>query len=106
MADTLRRAQLKPDAGAWEILFQATGPTVVSTIRACNVASISDKVSIRHVYAGESEADAQYVCEEVVVPPGLPYSMTEGVTMLEDDVIYVRALRGTTAFHLFGAQKN
>ncbi len=104
MADAIIRAQVRSAAGVWTTLFTAAGDTIVSTIRACNISTERDEIDIRLVYGGAAEADEQYLVRGLVLPRGLPFAMTEGLTMDGSDTVFVRSLRGMTAFNLFGVE--
>lgn len=105
MAESLRREQAAPAAGVWATLLQANAPTVISSLRACNVGSAIDRGDARIVHAGESEADSQYLLRSVPLPVGWPYGVTEGWTMLAEDRLEVRSAGGSVAFNVFGAEK-
>lgn len=105
MAETLVRSQLKPAAGVWTTLFAAEGEVVVSTIRCTNVGNGTEKVSVRFAFQGEDIDGKQYICFEKAVPKGEAYSMTEGYTLLTDDLVWVWSEGGETAFSLSGEVK-
>lgn len=102
MSDTPIRAQAAPAANTEAALYTAVGPSVVSTIRACNTGRVADAIKIRKMLAGESESTKQYLVYAQIIPPGQSYAMTEGEALVEDDVIYVHSLNGTTGFNLSG----
>ena len=105
MADTLILEQGKPSAGTRELLFTADGPTVLSSLRACNVGRVTDYARIARVFGSEAEKDEQYLAFDVPIPPGQPYAITEGVTLDLGDSIYVQSRRGSTSFNVSGAQR-
>jgi len=104
VADTLIRAQVKPASGVWTILFGATAPTVISTMKACNLSSVTDSISIRKILEGAELDDAQFLAERIALPLGIPYGMTEGESLLDSDAIWVWSQNGTTAFNLSGVE--
>lgn len=104
MADTLTRAQVKPGPGVWTLLFGAIAPTVISTIRACNLSAPTDIISIRKILAGAIEEDSQFLVHSVALPWGIPYALTEGESLLDGDAIWVWSQKGTTAFNLSGVE--
>ncbi len=104
MAENLIRAQTKPAAGVWGRLLDVNNPTTLSTIRACNVGVVQDQAYLRVALGGAAEEDAQLLAHRLPIPPGLVYSMTEGVTLIEGDVIWVKSVAGSLAFHVFGVE--
>jgi hypothetical protein len=105
MADSLRREQVAPAAGAWTDLLTAAGQTVISTVRASNTGTAKDVIDARIVFAGEAEDPKQYVMSSMPLPSGRSYSATEGWTLIADDKIVVRSQKGITAFSAFGVEK-
>jgi len=103
---------VQPSAGVWTVLLEVSVPTVISTLRACAVGGSNipglkaDRIDVRLVSAGEAESGKQYRLENVPVPRGFPYAITEGWTLLGEDRIYVRSLLGLTAFSVSGVEKN
>lgn len=105
--ETNVRGQARPVAGQWAALFQASKQTTLSTVRACVVnGTVGDKVAVRLALAGAAEAEQQYLAWETPVPSGHPYSMTEGWTLKEDDVLWVSSLRGSVSFSVFGVERD
>lgn len=100
-------AQIKPAAGTWEVLFSASAPTILSTIRCCVVGEgVSDHFYIRKVLGGTGSAidDAQYLAYKHPIVAGLPNAQTEGEVLKQDESIFVMSLRGTVAFNLSGQE--
>lgn len=102
MSDTPIRSQAAPASNTEAELYTAVGPTVISTIRACNTGRVADAIRIRKVLAGEAESTKQYLVYAQLIPPGQSYAMTEGEALVEDDVLYVHSMNGTTGFNLSG----
>lgn len=104
MAGALVSAQMKPEAGTSGTLYTAESDTVLSSVRACNVATRTDYITIRRVFGGEPASDKQLLCSATPIPPGLAFSVVEGVTLLPEESIVVESRLGTTAFNLSGAE--
>lgn len=107
MSETAKRTQALPDGGEWEALFTAgPGMTIISTLRICNTFERIDHADVRIALAGEDSGSKQYVLYGAPIPPGLPYAITEGWTLLEGDVIWARSWSGGLAFNVFGVERS
>lgn len=79
---------------------------VISSLVACNVGSTPAKINVRVAWEGEEAFSLkQLLYHNLVIPEGETFVATMGITIDENEQIYVGVTEGSVAFNLFGAER-
>ena len=100
--------QLAPAAATLSTLYTVPAATtaVISAIMAANTSNTTDFFQISIAIGGASDAVAQYIYKNILVPGGQSFAATLGVTLGAGDVVRCYSTNGSISFNLFGAENS
>jgi hypothetical protein len=98
--------QLAPLATTLTELYTVPALTsvVISTLIVCNRGSTSTTFRVSVRVNGEADALKQYIYYDVIIPKNDTFAATLGITLQEDDEVWVYAGNSNLSFQLWGTE--
>jgi len=98
--------QLAPSATTPTMLYTVPPDTgaVVSTLIVCNRGSTATTFRVSVRVAGEADNIKQYMYYDIIIPKNDTFAATIGITLDEDDEMWVYAGNSNLTFQMWGTE--